>query len=383
LTSLNSAYSKPPREVRTGGQDAAQIHAYRNWLQSPAAMAQLSAAGKIRSAAKLIKYAGLVARLCAQKGINKIAPGQQHLAQLAGDKQPTVSRYLRELVKLNWLTATPSDEPGRAATLNLVFANCITGDRDPSTADPDPHCKEYALSENYLYADEYAAHDAFRRNHGSYKKHNPDAVLKPFGEAGLLALRHILAHEVDASMLAALMGVTYGSAAALLRRMAAAGVLDYTVGRRNHKVYSIVEEWRGAIESAVALMPTYQIGKRNQVTAVTKQLEYAKRFGATMRRIERLVRELKALEADLGYHGDTDPARWTDAHPRSARTWIRWDRAEEDRALADLRTEVQRLRLERVSPVEIRRMMNFAGYAPQDVSHALARVVVPVQEVAA
>ncbi len=343
-----------------------EVLRYKAWLH----MANATEWCKVRNVQPNtgIKLMDAILDLCAEWGSFTIRPGLRLLALRAGMGVAAVGRNLPKLTDFATVTQPPDDAKFTAATITLVRASStITVERQRDHSGTTIGTTVIPLT---FYSD-HRCDDAFRNDHPAYQRRNPDA-LRPLGETALRVVTCLLDGPQTPREITDHTGVGIRTAQRVLQRAHDYGLATAQAERHNVHRYTLVEAFREDLEVLRRNMTTYGVQMRREIQYAESRLQTARASGDA-KRIERAKQAYnRTTKAITGWHGD-NPAQWVGV--RRGWRWVtRWDRAEEERGMADVRAEVRRLKAEGVSRCEIRRMLAYGNHDAVAVSQALALV---------
>lgn len=394
LSSLRSAYSRPPRPPKYPNADRI-ANATVEFLMTAGGSEALREAGITRISNARPVLMALLRRMAERRSLSVTYPARDW-GHDSGTTYQTALNWAERLIKGGIITAErPEIAPGETGAirytlvLNSVLTKFDTRGRDPehptatpsTAAHPTTTLHHVKLSTNW---NETLGEDAYMANHGAYTKRKPDALapLGPNAWAGLPVLLDL--GEADTSTVAAELGQSYGVASRWLRRAADYGILAVETGPRNRKLYSVRGNYVEDVRAITPKMTTHGLRAKRQFQNAINKLEWAKRSGDKVR-IERAARHhddllkrmgvsftRQILDVTTGEIIELSPSHWVQSKKLvKPGYWLRWDEAEQTAQLGDLRDEVQRLRLGKVEPRHIVRMLRMGGWTGEEIFEAM------------
>jgi hypothetical protein len=332
----------------------------RHWCMTSAAADELRDAGiRPETGIKLITAA---AELMAEWNRAEITPGFEQWALRAGVGVATAKRTAPKLHAAGLLIVTPPADDAPRFTPTAIALN---PDRQSDTSSfQSMGTTGITLT---IYSD-HRCDDAFKNNHAAYKRRHPDA-LAPLGDHARL-FSHIAAHpDRTAAELSEATSIGVRTVQRLMERWHGYGLIAYSAEAHNVRRYAVTDDWEESLDELRPSLTSYGVQGRREEAYATRRVQMA-RLSGDDRRTARAEDHYNRLKEAQGCTVP-EPARYIGKW-RGWRWRTRWDTAERDHETAELRDQVHGMKSDGLAPVEIRRMMTFAGYAAAEVSKALA-----------
>ena len=370
LQSLRSAYSRPARELSPVADRIAfhedVLKAQSFWLSAEGAETLVSV-GVTKDSGQAIVTALL--DIMAEWGRPDVWPGLRTWADVAGVALSTLQKHSERLIEAGIIAREAPKDEGAAFTFTVDLHYRYT---PPEVLQTDATAKQHLPSLHTVpilsFYSEHRTDDAFRNNHAAYKRRKPNG-LDPLGRTALIVAFRLLDGAATVREIAAATGRNEQTIRRALKRAFDYGLLTFATERHNTRRYELLPEWLDDLKTLRRQMTTYGVQFEREYQTAEKALAWALKRKASPKRIAALQAKVNRYAKAEGWDGD-DPASWV-LFRRGAHSWLRWDTAERDRDLAQVRDEVQRLTLGGCDVSAIMRMLTMGGYDAADVSRAL------------